>query len=131
MVVVRIPNSELVERIIYYAMKRRGIVHTQDELAEIVEKELKKLNRSFAITPHRVRKIALKIENMEIRVKTKKSLKSKPKDCPVCENKLSPIQAKNLLNQKITVGFRCSLCGYHASEKFFAPMKYEFKLLKK
>ena len=128
---VKIPNSELVKRIIYYSMKKHGIVHTQDELAEIVKNELKKLNKKFTITPHRVRKIALQIENMEIMVKTKKSKKSKPKKCPVCGNKLKPIHAKNLLGKKITIGFRCKFCGYHADEKFFAPMKYEFKLIKK
>ncbi len=128
---VMIPNSELVKRIIYYAMKKRGIVHTQDELAEIVKKELKKLNKKFTITPQRVRKIALQVENMEVTVETKKSKKSKPKKCPVCENKLSPIFAKNLLGEKIAVGFRCKVCHYHADEKFFAPMKYEFRLLKK
>ena len=128
---VRIPNSELVKRIIFYTMKRRGIVHTQDELAEIVRRELKKLNKKFTITPHRTRKIALLIENMEITVKTKKSKKTRPKRCPVCESKLTPLYAKNLLGKKITIGFKCKLCHYHADEKFFAPMKYEFKLLKK
>ncbi len=126
---VKIPNSELVKRIIFYSMKKRGVIHSQDELSEIVKRELKKINKKFTITPHRVRKIALQIENMEIKVKTKKSKKSKPKKCPVCENKLKPIYAKNLLNKRITVGFRCKVCGYHADEKFFAPMKYEFKLI--
>ena len=128
---VKIPNSELVKRIIYYSMKKRGVVHSQDELAEIVKKELKKLNKKFTITPHRVRKIALQIKNIEITVKTKKSKNTLPKKCPVCGNKLKPIHAKNLLGKKITIGFHCKVCGYHADEKFFAPMKYEFKLLKK
>ncbi|HDI02698.1 MAG TPA: hypothetical protein ENF95_01025 [Candidatus Aenigmarchaeota archaeon] len=127
----KIPNPELVKRIIYYAMKKRGVVHTQDELAEIVRKELQKLNKKFTITPHRVRKIALQIENMEVTVKTKKSNKPKPKKCPVCGSKLKPIYAKNLLGEKVTVGFKCNICHYHADEKMFAPMKYEFRLLKK
>ena len=128
---VRIPNSELVKRIIFYSMKKRGIVHTQDELADIVKRELKKINKNFTITPHRVRRIALQIENIEITVKTKRSKKSKPKKCPVCGNKLKPIYAKNLLNKRIIIGFKCNVCHYHADEKVFAPMKYEFKLLKK
>ncbi|UCG95020.1 MAG: hypothetical protein JSV92_03155 [archaeon] len=128
---VRIPNSELVKRVVFYTMKRRGMVHTQEELAELVQKELKKLNKNFSITPQRSRKIALQINNMEITVKTKKSKKSRPKKCPVCGNKLKSIYGKNLLDKRITVGFRCKICGYHANEKFFAPMKYEFKLLKR
>jgi len=44
---VRIPNSDLVKRIIFYTMKRRGVVHTQDELAELVKRELKKLNKKL------------------------------------------------------------------------------------
>jgi len=127
----KIPNSELVKRIIFYSLKKRGIIHTQDELAEIIKKELKKLNKKFTITPHRARKIALQIENVKIVVKTKKSMKTKPKKCPVCENKLKSIYAKNLLDKKVTVGFKCNVCEYHADERFFAPMKYEFKLLKK
>ena len=127
---VKIPNQELVKRIIYYAMKKQGVFHTQDELCEVVKRELKKINKKFTITPHRVRKIALQIDNIKITVKTKKSKKDMPKKCPVCENKLKPIKANNLLGKKVTIGYRCPVCTYHADEKFFAPMKYEFKLLK-
>jgi len=127
----KIPNIELVKRIIYHTLKRCGVVHTQDELSELVLKELKKLNKKFTITPQRTRKIALQVDNIEITVKTKKSKKTKPKKCPVCGNKLTPIYAKNLLGEKIVVGFKCKVCHYHGDEKFFAPMKYEFKLLKK
>ena len=127
---VKIPNSELVERIIFYSMKKRGIYHTQDELCEVVRRELKKLNKKFTITPHRVRKIALQIDKIKITVKTKKSRKNMPKKCPVCENKLNPIKAKNLLGKTVNVGYKCPVCKYHADEKFFAPMKYEFKLIR-
>ncbi|MCD6477525.1 MAG: hypothetical protein J7K87_00805 [Candidatus Aenigmarchaeota archaeon] len=128
---IKIPDAELVKRIIYQTLRTRGIVHSQEELADIVKKELKKLNKRFTITPNRVRRIALQIGNIDITVRTKKSKKSKPKKCPVCGNKLTPVYAKNLLGKKIVVGFKCDVCNYHGDEKFFAPMKYEFKLLKK
>lgn len=127
----RIPKEDLVKRIIYQTLKRYGIIHTQEKLGEIVKKELKKINKKFTITPSRARRIAIQIEDVEIIVKTKKSKKDKPKDCPVCGNKLTHIHGKNLLDEKITVGFKCEVCHYQADEKFFAPMRYEFKLLKK
>lgn len=128
---IKIPKEELVKRIIYQMLKKRGVVHTQDELSEIVKNELKKINKRFTITPNRVRKIAIQIEDVNITVKTKKSKRSKPKKCPVCGNKLTPIYGKNLLGEKIVIGFKCNVCHYRGDEKFFAPMKYEFELLKK
>ena len=128
---IKIPKEELVKRIIYQILRKYGIIHTQEELANLVKDELKKINKSFTITPNRVRRIAIQIEGIDITVKTKKSKKNKHKFCPVCGNKLTPIYGKNLLNEKIVVGFRCGICNYHGDEKFFAPMKYEFKLIKR
>ncbi|MCD6367851.1 MAG: hypothetical protein J7L45_02070 [Candidatus Aenigmarchaeota archaeon] len=128
---IKIPKEDLVKRIIYQTLKKRGIVHTQEELANLVKDELKKINKNFTITPNRVRRIAIHVDGVEITVKTKKSNLGEPKRCPVCGNKLTPVYGKNLLGEKIVLGFKCNVCNYRGDEKFFAPMKYEFKLLKK
>jgi len=126
-----IPKEGLVKKIIYQILRRYGIIHTQEELSEIVKSELKKINKKFTITPNRVRKIAIQIKDVEITVKTKKSKKPNPVKCPVCGNKLKIIYGKNLVGKKIPIGFQCSICQYRCDEKFFSPMKYEFKLIKK
>ena len=125
-----IPKEDLVKRIIYQMLKKYGVVHTQEELWKIVKGELKKINKKFAISPERTRRIAIQIDDLEVTVKTKKSKKSKPTKCPVCDKKLKTIYGKNLLGENIPIGFRCDFCHYHGDEKFFSPMKYEFKLVK-
>ena len=127
----KIPDAELVKRVIYHTLRRVGVVHTQEELAQLVEAELKKLDKKYAISPQRVRRIALEIENLEVTVKTKRSKKEKPRTCPVCGEQLKPLYAKNLVGEKVAVGFKCPKCGYHGDDELFAPMQYEFKLLKK
>lgn len=127
---MKIPSKELVKRIIGQRLKDRGVVRSQEELGEVVGKELEKVDDSFRISPERARRIALEIPEVEVTVETRKSESERPGDCPVCGEKLEALYAKNLDGKRTEVGFRCESCGYHGDVEEFMPMRYEFKSIK-
>ena len=108
---------------------KRLKVESQEELAELVLRKLKKEDKSYSLSPIRVKRIALKIPEIEVKAKTKKALKLPKIDkCPICESEIKPVKIKNLVNKEIVVGYKCSSCGYESDLEAFMPMKYIFIL---
>lgn len=127
---MKIPDRELVKRIIREKLKERGIVRSQEELCKTVEGELKDIDSSFQISPERTRRVALSVSGVDVTVETRQSVSEKPDSCPVCKERLKGLYAKNLEGDETQVGFRCENCGYHGDVDEFMPMRYEFKLIK-
>ncbi|MFP4115900.1 MAG: hypothetical protein ACLFTQ_01705 [Candidatus Aenigmatarchaeota archaeon] len=127
---MKIPNPELVKRIIRQKLKERGVVRSQEELGKLVDEELQRIDDSFQISPERTRRIALELSNVEVTVKTRKSREKRPEECPACGGELRGLYAKNLEGERTEVGFRCENCGYHGDVEAFIPMRYEFRLTK-
>ncbi|MFB6076463.1 MAG: hypothetical protein ABEK17_04995 [Candidatus Aenigmatarchaeota archaeon] len=128
---MKFPKKDLVGRIIKNILGKRGVIQTQEKLAEIVNKELEKVNKKFTISPSRVRRIALDLEKVGVRVKTRKSGDGeKPDKCPACNSQLKMLYAENLAGDKAEVGFKCTNCSYSGDVESYVPMKYEFKLIK-
>ncbi len=125
---MKIPNSELVGRIIREKLKETGVVRSQQELGSIVQKELEKVDSSFHITPERARRIAIEVPDVKVTIETRKSESDKPEKCPACNGDLKTLYAKNLDEEKIQVGFMCEGCGYHGDVEEFMPMRYIFMI---
>jgi hypothetical protein len=108
-------------------VRRRFKVESQEELARLVLRRLRKEDRKYSLSPIRVKRIALAMPEIEVRAKTKKTLRlPKIEKCPVCESDIKPVKVKNLLNREITIGYRCTKCGYESDLEAFMPMKYIF-----
>lgn len=127
---MKIPNSELVKRVIRQTLKERGFVRSQEELGELVESELQRIDDEFQISGKRSRRLALEIPDVEVTVKTRESEAPKPEECPACGEELNPLYAENLRGERTQVGFRCDNCGYRGDVEAFMPMRYEFRLVK-
>jgi len=122
------PEGRLAEEI-RNVLQKKGRVESQEELAGLVLRRLRKENRKFSLSPIRVKRVALLIPEIQIRAKTKRTHRlAKIDACPVCENEIMPLKMKNLLNKKITVGYKCAKCGYQSDLEAFVPMKYIFIL---
>lgn len=121
----KIPPKDMVVSIMKEVMQRRRVVTTLNELWTLVMTNLKKINRRFAISPQRVKKMAVQTPEIEIKAKTRRS-KTKVTSCPVCKNGLGKIYGKNLLGKKMHSGYRCKNCGYRTGVKVTVPMKYIF-----
>jgi len=123
----KIPKDDFVYQIVRDVVRKRGSVDTQEELCYHVVKKLKQYNPEFALSATRVKKIALKIPEIKIKAKTKKSPKMKEiKKCPVCEARLKKIYGTNLLNKKIHLGYLCKICGFSTDLSSVVPMRYIF-----
>lgn len=119
------PNDELVKQIILIVMRKRKLVETQDELEKLVNNYLKRLDPEFLISPQKMRFLALGLPRVETHVRTKVSGKIAPQSCPACRSNLELFYAKNLLDQKIVVAFKCK-CGYAGTTTSFTPAQYHF-----
>jgi transposase-like protein len=125
----KIAEESKVEGAIKEILRSRLRVESQEELAELVLKKLRKEDKRYSLSPIRVKRIALKIPEVEVKAKTKKTLRlPKIEKCPVCESKIEPVKIKNLLNKEIVIGYKCTSCGYESDLEAFMPMKYIFIL---
>jgi transposase-like protein len=123
----KIPHKEIVANAIKKVLSSRKIVESQEELALLVENELKKINKDYVVRPTRVKRIALEIHEIEVKAKTRKSIGLQKIDkCPICGSEVKEMKVKNLLGKEIVVGYRCSKCGYESDLEAFLPMKYIF-----
>jgi predicted Zn-ribbon and HTH transcriptional regulator len=123
----KIPPKEIVANEIKKVLSSRKIVESQEELALLVEKELKKVNKDYVVRPTRVKRIALEIQEIEVKAKTRKSISLQKIDkCPICGSEVKEMKVKNLLGKEIVVGYKCSKCGYESDLEAFLPMKYIF-----
>ena len=123
----KIPRTELVIEEIKNVVKSRVAVESQEVLNQLVMKRLKKNNKSYSISPQRVKKLAMTIPSVHVKVKTKKMPKiDKIDKCPVCDSKILPLEGTNLTNRKILIGYKCVNCSYSSDLEHFMPMKYVF-----
>lgn len=123
----KIPSKEMVANAIKKVLFSRKIVESQEELASLVERELKKVNKDYVVGTTRVKRIALEIPEIEVKAKTKKSVGlQKIYKCPICGSEVKEIKVKNLLGKDIVIGYKCSKCGYESDLEAFLPMRYIF-----
>ena len=123
----KIPPKEKVAEAIKEVLRERLRVDSQEELAFLTLRKLKKEDENFTLSPMRAKRIALTIPEVEVKAKTKKSTQlRKITSCPICESEIEPIKVKNLLNKEIVVGYKCKKCGYESDLEAFMPMEYIF-----
>ena len=123
----KIPRTDLVIHEIKEVMKKRKLVQSQEDLSYFVLEKLKKIDPDFVLSPQRVKNLVIKVPNIEIKAKTKRIPKmTKLETCPACKKRVDKIYGKNLLNQKIHIGYICKRCGYTTDLESFMPMKYIF-----
>jgi hypothetical protein len=123
----RIPSKEKVIAAITQVLLLRQKVESQDELCGLVLKLLRKEDKKYTLSSIRVKRIALLIPEVEVKAKTKKTVRLQKIDkCPICGSPIRPLEIRNLVGKKITIGYRCTRCAYESDLEAFMPMKYSF-----
>jgi len=123
----KIPRTELIIDLIKSIVKTRIAIESQEVLSQLVMKRLKKEDNLYTVSAQRVKRIAMTIPSVHVKVKTKKMPKiNKIEKCPVCESKILPLEGTNLTNKKILIGYKCVNCTYSCDLEHFMPMKYLF-----
>lgn len=126
----KILSDEECHTAILSVMKRQKKARSQEDLAFLVVRELRKKYPRCLLSSQRVRLLALDLPEIRAKVLTKKSHKQKPENCPACRSKLKGLYATNLSNKKVLVGLECAKCNYRGTLQSFAPFRYEFYLKK-
>ncbi|MEM5810257.1 MAG: hypothetical protein QW156_05195, partial [Candidatus Aenigmatarchaeota archaeon] len=125
----KIPSKEKLMQIVRQVVSQHLKVNSQEELARLVLKVLKKENKNYVVSPVRVKRIALDIPEIEVKAKTKKTVRlQKITNCPICHSQIKPLEVKNLLGRKVLIGYKCTECAYQSDLEAFMPMKYIFIL---
>ncbi len=127
---VRRLSEEDIKNAIISVMKKYRKVKSQEDLAFLVVKELRKSYPRCLLSSQRVRVLALDTPDIRAKVLTKKSSRQKPEKCPACNSKLEGLYATNLSNKRVLVGLECEKCNYRGTLQSFAPFRYEFYLKK-
>ncbi len=126
----KIPKDEEIEEILGRVMKVRRIVESQAELKREVMKHLQRRNIEYKISGRRLRRIALKMDNIKVEIRCKLTNEEviEMKTCPVCGSKMEKIENMTLEGEKITVGFKCTFCPYWTGNRLRVPIRYIFRI---
>ncbi len=125
--VKKIPPNYMLKLLIKEAVKERKIIHSQVDLAKIVLRKLRKKDKGYVVSPFRVKRLALEIPQIEVKIKTKRVPKPKRiRKCPVCQSKVRPVKIKNLVGKMVTVAYKCEKCGFEGTKESFLPYEYIF-----
>ncbi|MDI6798697.1 MAG: hypothetical protein QMD12_01720 [Candidatus Aenigmarchaeota archaeon] len=123
----KILAKEKLKDIVREIVRSRLKVESQEELARLVLRRMRKEDEDYTLSPTRAKRVALLLPEVEVKAKTKKTIKlPKIEKCPICDSPIEPIKVKNLLNKEITIGYRCTDCAYESDLEAFMPMKYIF-----
>jgi predicted RNA-binding Zn-ribbon protein involved in translation (DUF1610 family) len=122
---MKIPKREVVKFVIKSVLHRRT-ADSQQELVEMVNKELRKVDSEYSITGKRAREIALSIPEVKLTVSVKKG--GLPKKCPSCGSTLKRTWDRNLRGRKVLRDLKCTRCGYRGAAGKWLPRKYDFSM---
>ena len=124
---MKIPKNEVVKFVVKSALHRQT-AHSQTELASIVDTELKRVNPEYSITGRRLRRLAIDMPEVGVRVSVKKG--KMPEKCPSCTTPLVKSWTMNLNGEKVIHSLKCDNCGYKSHGERWAPSRYWFWLNK-
>ena len=122
---MKIPKKDVVKFVIKSVLHRKS-AESQEELSEMVNADLRKVDKGYSISGKRLRGIALTIKEVKIEVGVKKG--SSPKKCPSCSSSLKKTWDRNLRGRKVLRDLTCHKCGYKGTSGKWAPRKYGFSI---
>ncbi len=126
----RRPAPEIVRRAAEAVLVRsRGPIPSQGALLRAVAPVLRDEDPAFALGGRRLRGILLGIPSVRVTVEFAERPSRRPLTaCPVCGGALTPIRNRTLLDDRITLGYRCPRCGYWTHLKRRVPVRYTFRI---
>lgn len=123
----RIPPKEVLAGVITAVMERHQMITSQRKLADLVLKELKKIDPEFTATESRIRKVAVESGAAKLEIHAKESEeKTRYTPCPVCGSKMKRIRNETIFGGTVTLGYRCTRCPYWTGMKRRVPVRYVF-----
>jgi hypothetical protein len=126
-----IPSDKKIETSLKNVLKKFRTVHSQNELKNLVTKELITKKKKFGISGARLRNIAIKSDFVKLEIHSREGDPKKIlAKCPVCTGSLNRVKNLTIWGGEVTIEFRCPTCGYWTGKKKRIPTRYVFHFKK-
>lgn len=123
----RKPSDTEVLEAIKDALHRHGVVSSQRKMTELVLKELRRHDPEYSVSEERVRRLAIQNALATIEIHGRDSrVKTKAGACPVCGGRTKRIRNLTVYGGTVTMGYKCTTCGYWTGLKHRVPTLYVF-----
>lgn len=123
----RLPPDEEVLEAALAALRARRTVRSETALLRIVRTVLHKLDPAYSVGRRRLRLICLRSGKVEVTVFTRYSDERRALSrCPVCRGQIVPIRNKTVYDGSVTLGHRCTTCGYWTGIRRRVPTLYVY-----
>jgi len=119
-------DTEIIEAI-KDSIQRHGVISSQRKMTELVLRELRRHDSDYAVGEQKVRRLTIKhdLANIEIRGRDTRA-KTSAGACPVCGGKTKRIRNLTVYGGTVTMGYKCTVCGYWTGLKQRVPTLYVF-----
>ena len=123
----RIPSDTEVAKAIKDVLDRHGVINSQRKLTELVQRVMRRHDSDYRVSEERVRKLAIDngLATLEIRCRDTRD-KTSAGACPVCGGRTKRIKNLTVYGGSVTMGYKCSTCGYWTGLRNRVPTLYIF-----
>lgn len=122
-----IPSDEEVLSALRRVMKKAHIVQSQRLLTDLVTEELQKKQKTFGLTPQRLRLLALQSSLVHVEIYSREGDPKKTMHrCPVCHHSLKRVKNLTIWGGVVTIELQCPRCKYWTGKKKQIPTRYIF-----
>lgn len=124
----RRPPAEVVRALARRTLGRQGgRVPSQAALRRALLPGLRSRDPLFVLGGVRMRQILLEADGVRVDVRYAERPSRRPlQRCPVCHAALRPIRNRTLEGDRVTLGYRCTRCGYWTHLRRRVPVRYRF-----
>lgn len=124
----RRPSADIVEALARRTLGRQGgRVPSQAALRRALLPGLRSRDPLFVLGGVRMRQILLDAAGVRVDVRYAERASRRPlQRCPVCHAGLRPIRNRTLEGDHVTLGYRCTRCGYWTHLRRRVPVRYRF-----
>jgi transposase-like protein len=123
----RVPTAEVLAVAISDVLREHGAISSQRLFAEFVLEKLKRLDKDYAVSEERVRRVAIQSGLVKVEVETRDSgVRTKMGRCPVCGARMRKVRNETIYGGSVILGYRCTSCPYSMGTTKKIPTKYIF-----
>jgi hypothetical protein len=123
----RLPTDEQVLEAALGALRARRTLRSESALLAIVRQALHKQDPALTVGRRRLRLVCLRSGKVEVTAFTRYTDERRPlSKCPVCRGPIAPIRNRTVYDGSVTLGHRCTLCGYWTGIRRRVPTLYVY-----
>ena len=123
------PEDAVIIEAIRETLIKHRVVHSQEDLRDLVMDRLREKDPLFKIGGERIRHLALNMPEVRVHVDLRVMEEGMGHTkCPVCDTNMRPDKNQTVYGGVVTTGFSCPKCGYRTGLKHRSPTRYTFSL---